>query len=88
MVEVTEWLVGISCHFLDFGIDHMCLLRRGRNGTEDRRSRRCIFDVEMVDLEWRFLHSIGMVVDGECLLGSQCRVSILKGTSETLATIE
>ena len=86
LIEVTEWLVGMSCHLLDLGIHHMCLLCDGRDGTENRRCRRYFSDVEMVCLERRSLDGIGTVIDGEGLVRRQCWVGVLKGTGETLAT--
>lgn len=86
LIEVTEWLVGVSCQLLGLGVDHMCLLGDGRDGTENRRRRRCFFDVEMVRLERRSLDGIGTVVDGEGLIRRQCWVGVLEGTGETLAT--
>lgn len=86
LIEVTEWLVGISGHFLNLGVHHVRLLRGGRNRTENRGRRRCFSDVEMVGLQWRSHDSIGTVVDREGLIWRQCRVGVLEATGETLAT--
>lgn len=86
LVEVTEWFVGVSCHLLDLCVDHMCLLRDGRDGTENRRRRRCFSDVEIVRLERRSVDGIRTVVDGEGLIRRQRWVGVLEGTGETLAT--
>lgn len=86
LIEVTEWLVGISGHFLDFGIHYVRLLRGGRNGMEDRGRRRCFPNVEMVGLQWRSLDGIRTVVDREGLIWSQYRVGVLEAAGETLVT--
>lgn len=86
LIEVTEWLIRISGHFLDLGVHHVCLLRSGGDGTENRGRRRRFSDVEMVGLDWGSLDGIGTVVDGEGLIWRQCRVGIIEGTGETLAT--
>lgn len=86
LIEVTEWLVGVSSHFLNLGVHHVRLLRGGRNRAENRGRRRCFSDVEMVGLQWRSHDSIGTVVDREGLIWHQCRVGVLEATSEALAT--
>lgn len=86
LIKVTEWLVGISGHFLDLGVHHVRLLRGGWNGTEDRGRRRCFPDVEMVGLQRGSLDGIRTVVDREGLIWRQCRVGVLEATGETLAT--
>lgn len=86
LIEVAEWLVGISGHFLDLGVHHVRLLRGGRNGTEDRGRGGCFPDVEMVGLQWRSFDGIRTVVDREGLIWRQYRVGVFEATGETLAT--